>query len=203
MLQTILRPLALTLVSVLFVGSAHATSGFASFREMSDYYTAVQLSNRFLDCVDRAANADDDPDAVADAVSCFGSVLADDFTITIDGVAGSRPFPDPASFVAFATGPANAIRTNVSILPGVYSARGFEGRGRRRRVSVRSNIDIVQTVVAPNPVFGTVLGGQDVRGVISFTAAQVKGGEWRITSSRFTVLDIQSGLDIQSLPRLQ
>jgi len=192
------------IVSVLaWTGVAQATEGNGStLRERGDYHDSVQVSQGFLDCVDRAANANDDQAAVDDAVQCFQGILADDFTITIDGVAGSRTFADPESFIAFATGPANAIRVNVSILPGVYTALGFDGRGRiGRSVKLRTIIDIVQTIVAPNPVFGSILGGQNVRGQLDFTVSEVQRNVWRITASRFSVFDLENALDIQSLPR--
>jgi hypothetical protein len=172
-------------------------------RERADYFDAVQISNRFLACVDQAANADDDPAEVQAAIDCFNGVNAANFSITIDGVEGSRTFPTPAEFNAFATGPANIVRTSVSLLPGTYSALDFRRRTEStgRSVDVSTVLTIFQNIDLPNPVFGRVLGGQIVRGVISFTVTEMPRNTWRITKSRFTILALESGLDIQFLQR--
>ena len=200
-MQPKLLSLAAAAICVLAASTAQASGQGTTLRDLLEYQTATQLGNRFLGCVDQAANADGEPAAVAAAQACFGSLVTDDFTITIDGVAGSRLFPDAQSFIAFATGPADLIRINVSLIPGVYTVLDSSGRRRDRSITIFNLLDIVQTVTDPNPVFGSILGGQQVRGRIDFTVREVSRNQWRIVSSRFTVLDLESGLDIQSLPR--
>jgi hypothetical protein len=192
----------LAAIAFLLVLSAGARADEASnVQERADYFDAVQISNRFLACVDQAANADDDPAAVQAATDCFGGVNAPDFSITIDGAEGSRTFATPAEFNAFATGPANIVRTSVSLLPGTYTALDFRRRTQStgRSVDLSTVLTIVQNIDLPNPVFGRVLGGQIARGVIRFTVTEVGRNTWRITRSRFTILALESGLDIQFL----
>ena len=196
-----MRYLAAIVLLVLVNVAAHAGEA-SSLQERADYFDAVQIANRFLRCVDQAANADDDPAAVQAAIGCFDGVNAASFSITIDGVDGSATFPNPAAFNAFATGPANLVRTNVSLLPGTYNALDFRRRtdSAGRSVDLSTVLTIVQNIDLPNPVFGRMLGGQIVRGVIRFTVTEVERNTWRITRSRFTVLALESGLDIQFLP---
>ena len=195
---------ALAAIALLVLLPAGVDAGEASnAQERADYFDAVQIANRFLACVDQAANADDDPAQIQASLDCFGGVNAASFSITIDGVDGSATFPNPTAFGAFATGPANLVRTNVSLLPGTYSALDFRRRTESagRSVDVSTVLTIVQNIDLPNPVFGRTLGGQIARGVIGFTVSEVQRNTWRITKSRFTILALESGLDIQFLPR--
>jgi len=166
--------LAIASLILLTAGSARAdaVNGFNG-QERQDFLDAQQLANRFLGCVDDAANADADQSRIDAAVRCFGAVNATNFTITIDGVAGPVSFPNPTVFAGFATGPANFIRTNVSLLPGTYTALAFRDRTRTtpKSVDLVTTLTIFQQINLPSPVFGPILGGQIVRGSISFTAS--------------------------------
>jgi hypothetical protein len=192
--------LLIVLATLVLAATAHAETDGSSFRERADYFDAVTQAQKFLDCVELSANADEDPAAVEAAATCFRAVLSDDFVNTIDGVAGTRNFPDPESFIQFAVGPADLVRENVTVQAGVYTTLGFSER-RPRSVRIRTLLSVFQRAVLPSPAFGDQLGGQIVRGRLFFEVTELRPNVWEITRSRFSVLEIISGVDFLSLPR--
>ena len=198
--------------------------------EVTDYFEAVALAQAFLDCVEISANEsvpDDDSAANARAEACFNQILSDDFVNTIDGVGfvppgGSAPpgaigggtvfFPTPQSFIDFANGPADDIRENLTVQAGVYTVRnvpgengdlGFTG-GQNGSVSIRTSLSVFQNTLSDSFIFGELGSGPSgmiIRARLFFEVTEESPNSWKITRSRFSILDIVRA-DLMSLPRV-
>ena len=136
--------------------------------ERAAFFEAVALAQAFLDCVEISAN-DDSGDDQADndrAEACFNQILSDDFVNTIDGVGFGPPppgamggtvfFPTPQSFIDFANGPADDVRENLTVQPGVYTVYNVPGedgdlgftQGRNRSVRIRTSFSVFQNALS-------------------------------------------------------
>ena len=192
--------------------------------EVAAFFEAVALGQGFLDCVEISANEsvpDDDQAANERAEACFNQVLSDDFVNTIDGVGfgpgppgaigGTVFFPTPQSFIDFANGPADDVRENLTVQAGVFTVRnvpgedgdlGFTG-GQNRTVSIRTSFSVFQNALADSFIFGELGSGPSgmiIRARLFFEVTEESPNNWKITRSRFSMLDIVRA-DFISLPR--
>ena len=195
-------------------------------KERAAFFEAVALAQAFLDCVEISANEEPGvPDQLANdrAEACFNQILSDDFVNTIDGVGFGPPpplaigpatvfFPDPQSFIDFANGPADNIRENLTVQAGVYTARNVPGEdgdlgfttGKNRSVSIRTSFSVFQNALDDSFIFGelgTGPSGMIIRARLFFEVTEESKNNWKITRSRFSVLDIVRA-DFMSLPRV-
>ncbi len=199
--------------------------------DVTAFFEAVALAQAFLDCVEISANETPDGDQVANdrAEACFNQVLSDDFVNTIDGIGflapGSAPppnyipgtlgsvfFPTPQSFIDFANGPADDIRENLTVQAGVFTVRnvpgevgdlGFTG-GQNSTVSIRTSFSVFQNALADSFIFGELgndPSGMIIRARLFFEVTEESSNNWKITRSRFSILEIVRA-DFQSLPRV-
>lgn len=212
-----MRRLLFVTASALALGIA--SGAYAQNVESGAFSEAVALAQGFLDCVEISAN-DDVVDAISNdrAQACFDQILSDDFVNTIDGVGGTVFFPDPQSFIDFANGPADDVRENLTVQAGAYTVRNVPGEeedgdlgfttGKNRSVSIRTSFSVFQNALADSFIFGERFGssgtdptGMIIRARLYFEVTEEGKNNWKITRSRFSILDIVRA-DFQSLPRV-
>ncbi len=218
-----MRRLLFVTASALALGIA---SGAYAQNERAAFFEAVALAQAFLDCVEISANEEPGvPDQLANdrAEACFNQILSDDFVNTIDGVGFGPPppnaigvgtvfFPTPQSFIDFANGPADDVRNNLTVQAGVFTALNVPGEdgdlgfttGRNRSVSIRTSFSVFQNALADSFIFGelgTGPSGMIIRARLFFEVTEESPNNWKITRSRFSILDIVRA-DFMSLPRV-
>lgn len=222
-----MRRLLFVTASALALGIA--SGAYAQNVESGAFSEAVALAQGFLDCVEISAN-DDVVDAISNdrAQACFDQILSDDFVNTIDGVGFGAPpplaigpgtvfFPTPQSFIDFANGPADDVRENLTVQAGAYTVRNVPGEedgdlgfttGKNRSVSIRTSFSVFQNALADSFIFGPRFGisgtdptGMIIRARLYFEVTEESKNNWKITRSRFSILDIVRA-DFESLPRV-
>jgi len=211
-----MRRLLFVTASALALGIA--SGAYAQNVESGAFSEAVALAQGFLDCVEISAN-DDVVDAISNdrAQACFDQILSDDFVNTIDGVGGTVFFPTPQSFIDFANGPADDVRENLTVQAGAYTVRNVPGEqdgdlgfttGKNRSVSIRTSFSVFQNALADSFIFGPRFGisgtdptGMIIRARLYFEVTEEGKNNWKITRSRFSILDIVRA-DFESLPRV-
>ncbi len=218
-----MRRLLFVTASALALGIA--SGAYAQNVESGAFSEAVALAQGFLDCVEISAN-DDVVDAISNdrAQACFDQILSDDFVNTIDGVGFGAPpplaigpgtvfFPTPQSFIDFANGPADDVRENLTVQAGAYTVRNVPGEedgdlgfttGKNRSVSLRTSFSVFQNALIDSFIFGELgMGpsGMIIRARLFFEVTEESKNNWKITRSRFSVLDIVRA-DFMSLPRV-